>query len=927
VPGEDKNRRPDGNPTAGKSGRAFEVRSAQLDADTVGVTHRGSFGKVVPRPIDWVESPTTITATLRQRGRDVTIAGHLRSGGGADLVAVPIVLYNTDNPRKPVQTAKTATDTSGRYLFTLKNIIATHTYIACAEGRGRYNRAQSSEVLVADHRHIRDTTRPTLAAAARGRTHNILHVNNPFQANDWNIGELLLAVWGIQLVLWLTAVLGSIGIDIPFIPQLVGMVYVLFLPGILLLRTLRLHKLGSVETVVYAIGLSLAFDMAVGLLLTAAGALNLISAPISLPSLLISFGAAFFALSLLAYRRDKNFDDPEPVYLTDRALQWSLFLALLPFVCVFGTYLMNDYGSNALLLVVYVSVGLSMLLIAVSEKFPKGLYPFALFVFALVMLFSTSLISPYISGWDISLEYYNAALVVRNGAWDWALPHLYNSVLSVTLIPPMISILAKIDLTYVFKAVYPLLFAFVPVVLYAVFKRLVDKKIAFLSAFFVISSFTFFIELTQLARQEMAELFFVLVLLVIVSEKIKGSVKTLLLLVFSFSLIVSHYGLALIFIIIASFTVCALYVTHHRKALSSSPRTWKVNHSKWPVDLVWSLWQNRSDELNVPYVLLFIVVWLFWYTFVARGTIATSVEVNIQYMVQLFSSDVGKASSAGISSAVATTGLLHNVATGLRLLAEGLIVLGLIVTFTKRRDFPNTTYFFFAVGSLGILAAALFLPNVATQLNVTRFYHIATLVMAPFCLIGGIFLLSTVQKYLPLGKPSRASLIKVIAIFLFVTFLFESNALYQVVEHSSGNFALNNQLDWPIYNREEATAANWWYVNKDNSSFVYADILRDKLLYRLDGTLFLHGDPLGENHVRLLVVGGQFELDPRHSYSVDVNATNNGSYVFLGTKNIENSGLALRAVGGYVYLNLNQTDVLRGRSEVFNNGGAQVHFG
>jgi len=751
-----------------------------------------------------------------------------------------------------------------------------------------------------------------------------MRVNNPFEANDWNIKELLIAVWGIQLVLWLTAVLGSFGIDVPIVPQLVGIVYVLFLPGVLLLRTLRLHKLGSVETLLYTVGLSLAFDMAVGLVLTGAGALNLISRPISLPPLLISFSAAIFALSLLAYRRDKNFDDPKPVRLTDRALQWSLFLALLPFVCVFGTYLMNDYGSNALLLVVYVTVGVSMLFIAVSEKFPKELYPLAIFVIALVMLFSTSLISSYISGWDITAEYYDAALVVGNGAWNWTRSDPYNSCLSVVMIPPILSILAKIDLVYVFKAVYSLLFALMPVGLYVVFKKLTDEKIAFLSAFFVISSFTFFIDLTQLARQEIAELFLALVLLLFVSNEIKGSLNRLLLLVFTFSLVVSHYALGIIFIGLSSATFCALYVIYYRrafyyrKALRSDRRAGKINHSKRPDDVVSSGRENRSEPLNLLFVVLLGVVWLFWYAIIARGVITASTAVDARFLVSLFSSDVGVASSAGISSAVATMGPLHNAATGLRLLFEGFIIIGLIVTL--RRGFRNTTYLCFAVGALGLLAAAAFLPNVASQLNVTRFYHIASLFLAPFCIVGGIFVVSTVQKYLPLRKPSRASSIKVIAVLLFVSLLFESNALYQVVEHSSGNFALDNQLDWPVYSRQEVTAANWWYATKNNSSLVYADILREQLLFSLDGG-FTYGQATG---VRVLVVGGP--SDPRYSSYVDVNATTNGSYVFLATKNIENSGLALRAVGGYVYLPLNQTDVLLGRSEVYDNGGTQIYF-
>jgi uncharacterized membrane protein len=756
-----------------------------------------------------------------------------------------------------------------------------------------------------------------------------MRVNNPFEANDWNIKELLIAVLGIQLVLWLTVVLGSFGIEVPIVQQLVGTVSTLFLPGVLLLRILRLHKLGSVEALLYTVGLSLAFTMAVGLLLTAAGALNLISRPISLPPLLISISAAIFAFSWLAYRRDKNFDDPEPVRLTDRSLQWSLFLALLPFVSVFGTYLMNDYGSNAILLVLYVGVGLSMLFIAMSTKFPKELYPLAIFVIALTMLFSTSLISPYVAGWDIQKEYYDAALVVRNGAWDWTLPNDYNAMLSVVIVPPVVSILAKIDLTFVFKAAYSLLFALMPVGLYAVFKRLTDEKIAFLSAFFVISNVTFILVLPQLARQEIAEIFLVLILLLFVSYEIKGTVKSILLLVFSFSLIVSHYALSIIYIGIFIAAICGLNVIYYRKSLSSGRKAWKIDRSKRPDDVVSSR-RNRPETLSFVFVLLFIVVAFGWYSYITGGFIATTAALELRHFVSMFAIDLGEASSAGISVALATVSPLHEAATWLRLLFLCFIVIGLIVKISTRRGSRNDMFLCCAVASSALLAAAALLPNLGGYLNITRYYHIALLTLAPFGIIGGIFVVSTVQKYLRFRNPSRASPIRIVAVLLFIVFLFESNALYQVVEHASpGYWALDNRTDSAVFNTREATAARWWYSMKDNSSFIYADNLRDKLLISLDGSGFNYGRVQGENHVRTLAVHGG--VDPRSFYAVDLNATGSDSYVFLGTTNIENNTLAVRVLpitaGAASFYYVNQSDVILGRSEVYDSGGAQVYFG
>jgi membrane protease YdiL (CAAX protease family) len=150
LPGAEEQRQLDGISTASESALAFGDRGANVAADS-GLTR--SDGRTVEQTrARVVEGPTTITATLRHQlvGHDVTIAGHLTSGGGAHMVAVPIVLYNTDDPTNKVRVATTLTDTSGCYRFTLTDSVATgHSYIVCAESRGKYSRAQSAEVLVA----------------------------------------------------------------------------------------------------------------------------------------------------------------------------------------------------------------------------------------------------------------------------------------------------------------------------------------------------------------------------------------------------------------------------------------------------------------------------------------------------------------------------------------------------------------------------------------------------------------------------------------------------------------------------------------------------------------------------------------------------------------------------------------------------------
>ena len=174
LPGEEKKGQQRGISTVNESARYVGDRGANVSAERTGASlsaHRR--GEVQKRGAWGVKTPTTITAVPippdQVIERDVTIAGHLTSGGGAAMVAVPVVLYNTDDPRHKVRTATTSTDSSGRYQFTLTdNVASTHAYRVCAEGRSAYSRAESSEVLVRYHvLRLRDITRARLAPVAR----------------------------------------------------------------------------------------------------------------------------------------------------------------------------------------------------------------------------------------------------------------------------------------------------------------------------------------------------------------------------------------------------------------------------------------------------------------------------------------------------------------------------------------------------------------------------------------------------------------------------------------------------------------------------------------------------------------------------------------------------------------------------------------
>jgi membrane protease YdiL (CAAX protease family) len=176
LPSDEEKRQQRGISPLDESALSVEDRGANVSTKRTEATLSAPRRDEVRRRGAWGgKTPTTITAVPippdQVIQRDVTIAGHLTSGGGAAMVAVPVVLYNTDDPTHKVRTATTATDSSGRYQFTLTDSVATtHAYIVRAEGRSAYSRAESPEVRVTYHSlRFRDVTRVAVDRAFRAR--------------------------------------------------------------------------------------------------------------------------------------------------------------------------------------------------------------------------------------------------------------------------------------------------------------------------------------------------------------------------------------------------------------------------------------------------------------------------------------------------------------------------------------------------------------------------------------------------------------------------------------------------------------------------------------------------------------------------------------------------------------------------------------
>ena len=707
---------------------------------------------------------------------------------------------------------------------------------------------------------------------------------------DFKITKFFALILSIQFVVWGAIGLDAIGFKIPILRQFIGFIYLTFVPGILLLSILRLHKLSNIETILYSVGLSLFTLMFIGFFMNMIYPIFGISEPISIMPLIITLSVIVLALCYVSYRRDKDFSIPSFIEVKDILSPPVLFLCMVPFLSILGTYLVNFHHNNILLMFLIILLALITLLIGFDKFIPKKLYPLTVFVIAISLLYHTSLISNYIWGWDINGEYYLANLVMENSLWDPTIPRTVNAMLSIVMLAPIFSNMCAMSLTWVFKIIYPLLFSLVPLGLYRVFQKQTDDKIAFLSCIFFMSVFVFFTEMLQLARQQIAELFLVLLILLMIDKNMNRMKRAGLLIIFSFSLAVSHYGLSYLFMF-SLISVYSLFFLNTRRKNQD----------------------NRiKSTITCTFVLLCITFTIAWYMYVSSSsTFDTIIRIGDHITSSIFTEFLNPESAQGTKIMISEArSPMRAVTKYLHLITQFFIAIGILTLLVKRREmkfeeeYATFSYVNFAMCFFGIAV-----PYFASSLNTSRLYQITLIFLAPFCVVGGLVFFRMVKHVVKKSWMDQivGSSLRILSVFFAVFLLFNSGLVFEFTSDPSSSISLNSTIDFPRFNEQEILAGHWLKDKKDARRDVYSDEYRSLLLLGV----------LGEMHAF-------------HGYKEIRTWMPNDIYIFLGHENVKNGKMIL-GTSKYkresVFLqNLTFYNTLLNMSEIYNNGDAEVYY-
>jgi len=507
----------------------------------------------------------------------------------------------------------------------------------------------------------------------------------------------------------------------------------------------------------------------------------------------------------------------------------------------------------------------------------KEFHTTLIWISAISILFITQLISNYLWSWDIHFQYYVASVVVENGFWTSNFSQGANSLLSIVLLAPIYSILLDLDLVWIYKIIYPFFFSFVPLgIYYMAKKQFNDDKVAFFSSFVFMFYYGFFKDMID--KQFIAELFLILTLIAIFSSDMK--IRKILIIFFLFMLPLSHYGVSYLFLLALLFTVSVIRTVRFRSV----------------------------DELSTTAVILFAVFIFSWYLYTSTGTIFNNIlSVGHHAAMNLYDIFNPEMRSGMSYLNLQTPSLIWKIYKAINIAILVFISFGIVKLFTaylaKRNMCKNYIFGLIAIAFSGFLLYQIF---ATLNLAMDRSLQITLTVLAPFAVIGFMFMFELVHK-IPFGVKSKAELVpKLFSLFLCIFFLFSSGLVHEASKDPLPYaVALNKNPEWHVYTLDEVRGVKWIKNNGDEHNIAVLNPCRT--IKSRDGTL----------------VAGIYPSDKIIGISINTTRLTN-SYIFLDKITTEkvkigDEDVSLKDTPFY-------SQVLTKSNKIYNSGNATIYL-
>ncbi len=655
------------------------------------------------------------------------------------------------------------------------------------------------------------------------------------------------------LLIWALFDISSI-MKLGFVGDTISLIFLIPIIGNIILSYFRLSYSTSLEKTrlfLFAVGFGIMNLIAIGLLvnfLPHSGTTgNLRKIP-----LLIAINVEMAVLLLIYFRKKlKTVNFFPKVYCYDRSALRYIALFILPATSILGAIILNNGGSNYLALMSSILVIILITNIAFVRSKKDTYIIFSVYMIALSVLLSGWLRSLFPSGVDVNTEYHIFEATKHLASWSPGnFPgNAYNACLSITILPTVLSSFLSINDVFIFKLIYPMLFALTPVAIYCIARSYVSKTTSLFASLFYAVQLAFLSSLSIPARQQIALLFFGLVILAYASA-IPMRLKRLLIIVFFFGVLLSHYS--------TTYLCCLIILLTYISGVIW--KSWNIRQH-----LTLSAAREFKPIITGPIVILFFLAAFAW-----SAQLTTTSSNATHFILQsisntghIFSSDVQSNQDSASSqfnpfhpnpnpqismnkytkellqsSKIASdyrpeatpeyvapykipyriTNVIYSGDSFLQVLVKMLLLVGIIILiwqFLKGINQLDANFVMLCLVGVIILAIVILLPFASIDYDISRAYQQLLIVLAVPAVIG----LTWLSEKLRLGTI-------LVLITLLLMFGFNSSIISQLVGGRPIAETYNNygtQYDINYVNTGEVVAATWFNNRELSAYIVYTD--------------------------------------------------------------------------------------------------------
>jgi uncharacterized membrane protein len=613
-----------------------------------------------------------------------------------------------------------------------------------------------------------------------------------------NLAELSL-LWAVHLVL--ATVILVPGTPLDALRPVVAFVYLLVVPGALLVRLLRVYEEDTLAQIVTAVGLSLIYSMVLGLALSGIPSAVIerpLDAKVFLPTSLVITVALY-----LLVRTEQSLLTPFAQFARPSSLAW----ALLPFAAVFVALHVRDDGSTAWM-AVFLATLAAMPLVLLLRRPTAAECAAAVFSIALALAFHRTFVALDVPvGGDIRREAYFASQVLEAGRWSPQATHIYHAMLSITVLPAAMSSALAVDLATIFKILFGVVLALIPVVLFLISRSFFGVRLALVAALLYLGYFLFGTMAPTLTKQVVATLLVALITLTISnSERDLPRIRALHV-VLGIGVVFTHYSMVpIVLIVLGSGLLLSRFarsrIAHGHTQFMSLP-SWGVLLTVGAFSYFWFTWASGENLFT---------------TFIAIGErISRAIAEGLLFNTQAVSTSIGIL-PAGISFPLL---LLTN--WGIVLAA----LFGFVVCLhgTVHRDSRRAQLAVLGCGGLLLGGVFYLLPETSERLSTIRASFIVLLWLAPLsvCGVAWVFRCSALSR-----DPWRGIVAALGALALYFYVALGTGLVTYVLGEESFSHPLDASKEVSIYDQAVVHFASV-YVQPDAT--IYTDKLGRERLY------------------------------------------------------------------------------------------------